>query len=447
MPMDVVVVGGGAAGASAAVRAKRVNPRANVILVEATDMVTHGPCGIPYFIEGIVKDKNDLVTYSAEYLEKNRGIKVLINTKAIDVDIDKKIIVVEKKSKQIDRIKFDKLVVATGAKPIIIGSADKENIVVLRHPADVDKIKVIIESAKNIAVVGGSYLGIEISEALTAIGKKVLLFEKDPQLMPKALDPDIARVIEDEMISKGVELHLSEPVLEINGRNTVGKIVTPKGEYTVDAVVIAIGVKPNADLAKKAGVKLGVEGAIAVNEYMETSIEDIYAAGDVVEKFHKVLNKKVWVPLATSANKEGQVAGANAVGGRLLTFKGIVGTAVTKFYDLYIARTGLSEREALENGVKYRSTTIKARTKARYYPGSVEVTIKMVVDENDVIIGLQAIGKDIAVAHYVDVAALAIDRKMTIEDLFLADLGYMPATAPVWHPLIVTARVLSRGKF
>jgi NADPH-dependent 2,4-dienoyl-CoA reductase/sulfur reductase-like enzyme len=447
MLMNIVVIGGGAAGASAAVRAKRVNPNANVVLIEATDMVTHGPCGIPYFIEGIVKDKNNLVTYTPEYLEKNRGVKVLVNTRAVDIDVDKKVIVVEKKGSQLKTIKFDKLVIATGAKPIIIGGTDRENVIALRHPAEVDKVKIVIDQAKKVAVIGGSYLGIEMAEALTAIGKRVILFEKEPQLMPKSLDPDIAKVIEDEMVSKGIELHLSEPVVELVGNKKVEKIVTTKSEYTVDAVVLAIGVKPNTDLARKAGVKLGVEDAIAVNEYMETSIEGIYAAGDAVEKFHKLLKKKVWIPLATSANKEGQVAGANAAGGRVLKFGGIVGTAVTKFYDLYIARTGLSEREARENNVKYRSTTIKVRTKAHYYPGSAEVVVKMIVDDNDVIVGFQAVGKDIAVAYYADIAAVSIDRRMSIEDLFFADLGYMPATAPVWHPLIVAARVLSRGKF
>lgn len=445
--MNIVVIGGGAAGASAAVRAKRVNPNANVVLIEATDMVTHGPCGIPYYVEGIVKEKSQLVTYTPDYLEKNRGVKVLINSRAVEVDVDKKIVVMERDGAQVDRINFDKLVIATGAKPVIVSGADKENAVVIRHPVYADRIKVVLERANNVAVIGGSYLGIEMAEALRNLGKKVMLFEKEPQLLPKGLDPDIARIVEEEMRSKGVELHLSEPIVEIVGKDKVEKVITSKGEYIVDAVVMAIGVKPNAELAKNAGIKLGIEGAISVNEYMETSAEDVYAAGDVAEKYHVVLKKKVWIPLATSANKEGQIAGANAAGGNVLTFRGIVGTSVTKFYDLYIAKTGVTEKEASEHGIRYRSATIKARTKAHYYPGATEITIKMIIDDNNVIIGVQALGMDDAVAHYIDTAAIAIMNRMTIEDLFSSDLGYMPATAPVWHPLIVVARVLSRGRF
>ncbi|MEM4848612.1 MAG: FAD-dependent oxidoreductase [Ignisphaera sp.] len=445
--MNIVVIGGGAAGASAAVRAKRVNPNANVVLVEETDMVTHGPCGIPYYIEGIVKEKSHLVTYTIDYLEKNRGVKVLINTHAIEVDTDKRAVVIKRNSGHIEKISFDKLVIATGAKPVVISGADKENAIIIRHPAYVDRIKTILERVNKVAIIGGSYLGVEMAEALTVIGKRVLLFEKEPQLLPKGLDLDMSKKVEEEVVSKGVELHLSEPIVEIVGKEKVEKVVTTKGEYPVDAIVMAIGVKPNAELAKNAGIKIGVEGAISVNEYMETSVEGVYAAGDVTEKYHIVLKKKVWLPLATTANKEGQVAGANAAGGRVLNFKGITGTSITKFYDLYIAKTGITEREALEHGIKYRSTMIKAKTKAHYYPGATEVIIKMIVDNSDIIIGVQAIGKDNAVAHYIDIAAIAIKNKMTIEDLFSSDLGYMPATAPVWHPLIVAARVLSRGRF
>jgi NADPH-dependent 2,4-dienoyl-CoA reductase/sulfur reductase-like enzyme len=214
----------------------------------------------------------------------------------------------------------------------------------------------------------------------------------------------------------------------------------------VDKVILAVGVKPDADLALKAGAKLGETGAVAVNEYMETAAPDVYAAGDVAEKVHRLTGRKVWIPLAPSANKEGQVAGGNAVKGRALRFPGVVGTAVTKFFDLYIARTGLGEEEAQRLGIKYDKAVIKARTKAQYYPGYAPVHVKMLADQSGRILGVQALGWDHIVAAYADIAAVAIERGVTIEDLFFADIGYMPATAPVWHPLIVAARVLSRGK-
>ena len=181
---------------------------------------------------------------------------------------------------------------------------------------------------------------------------------------------------------------------------------------------------------------------------METSVEGVYAAGDVAEKTHRVTGKKVWIPLAPSANKEGQVAGANAARGRVLRFPGVVGTAVTKLFDLYIARTGLGEKEAVANGFKIEKAVIKAKTKAHYYPGATEVHIKMIMDSSTGrILGAQAVGRDPIVTSYIDVVAVAIERGMTIEDLFFADLVYHPAVAPVWHPLIVAARVLSKGRF
>lgn len=445
--MNIVVIGGGAAGSSAAVRAKRANMSSNVFLIEATDMVTHGPCAIPYYVEGLVKDRSQLVTYTPRYLEENRGIRVLVNTRAVEIELDGRFVVIEKPNGVKERIKWDKLVIASGAKPISLISKEMENVITIRHPAYADRVREVLSRAGVVGIIGAGYLGIEMAEAISALGKKVLLFEKSPHVLPGALDPDIASIVEDEILRKGVEIHLNEPVREIVGDNTAEKIVTDIGEYRVDAVVMAIGVRPNTDLVAGLGIRLGASGAIAVNEYMETSVEDIYAAGDVAEKYHRVLRKKVWIPLATTANKEGQVAGANAARGRVLMFKGIVGTAVTKFYDLYIARTGLTEGEAAANGIRYRAKTVRVRTKAHYYPGSSEAVIKMVVDEEDRIIGVQAVGRDTSVAHYIDVAAVAIERGMTIEDLFMSDLGYMPATSPVWHPLIVAARVLSEGRF
>lgn len=410
-------------------------------------MVTHGPCAIPYYVEGIVNDRNLLVTYTPQYLEEKRGIRVLINTRVVEIDVDRRVVTVSKSEKTIDRIKWDKLVIATGAIPIVPLGSEKENAIAIRHPAYVDEIKCKLLRANTVAIVGGGYLGIEMAEAVSALGKKVILFTKGESILPKALDTDMARLVEDEIKAKGIELHLSEPVIELRGRDRIEKVVTDKGEYSVDAVVLAMGVRPNVELVRDIGLRLGAENAIAVNEYMETSIEDIYAAGDVAEKYHIVLKKKVWIPLATTANKEGLVAGANAARGRILRFRGVVGTAVTKFYDMYIAKTGLTEKEAATHGMKCRSRTVNVRTKAHYYPGAVEVAMKMIVDSSDRIVGVQAVGKDIAVAHYIDAAAIAIERGMTIEDLLFSDLGYMPATAPVWHPLIVAARVLSEGRF
>ncbi len=444
----VVIIGGGAAGASAAARARRLDPNAEITMVEAGSMITHAPCGIPYAVGGVVSDYRNLMTYTPEEFEKERNVKVLVNTKAVDVDPDKRVVVISR-GNSTEKLRWDKLIVATGAKPLVpkIPGVDLSGILTVRLPDDVPVLKSELESATTVGIVGGGYIGVEMAEALLHLGKKAILFEMMDRLLPAALDADMATILADEMRKKGVELHLGEKVVEFRGSGgKISAVVTEKGEYKVDKVIMAVGVKPDVDLALKAGAKLGETGAVAVNEYMETSATDVYAAGDVAEKVHRLTGRKVWIPLAPSANKEGQVAGGNAVKGRTLKFPGVVGTAVTKFFDLYIARTGLSEEEAQRLGIKYEKAVIRARTKAQYYPGYAPVHVKMLADSSGRILGVQVLGWDHIVAAYADIAAVAIERGMTIEDLFFADIGYMPATAPVWHPLIVAARVLSKGR-
>lgn len=446
--VKVVIIGGGAAGASAAARARRLDPNAEITMVEAGSMITHAPCGIPYAVSGVVPDYKSLMTYTPEEFEKERNIKVLINTKAIDVDPDKRTVTISRGGKT-EVLQWDKLIIATGAKPLVpkIPGVELSGILTVRLPDDVPSLKAELADAATIGIVGGGYIGVEMAEAALHLGKKVVLFEMMDRLLPAALDADMAAILADEMKKKGVELHLGEKVVEFRGSGgKVSAVVTEKGEYKVDKVIMAVGVKPDVDLALKAGAKLGETGAVAVNEYMETSAADIYAAGDVAEKVHRLTGRKVWIPLAPSANKEGQVAGGNAVKGRVLRFPGVVGTAVTKFFDLYVARTGLSEEEAQRLGIKYEKAVIKARTKAQYYPSYAPVHVKMLADASGRILGVQVLGWDHIVAAYADIAAVAIERGATIEDLFFSDIGYMPATAPVWHPLIVAARVLSKGR-
>ncbi|AFA38669.1 putative NAD(FAD)-dependent dehydrogenase [Pyrobaculum oguniense TE7] len=444
----VVVIGGGAAGASAAARARRLDPNAEVILIERGSMITHAPCGMPYAIGGIVRSHEELQTYTPEEFEKERNIKVLIRTEVVDIDAEKKTVTVRRGGAQ-ETIIWDKLVIATGAKPLVprIAGVELKGILTMRHPDEVPTLKGHLEKAKTVAVVGGGYIGVEMAEVLLELGKKVLLFEQFDQVLPGALDADVAALVADEMRTKGVELHLGEKVVEFRGAEHVNKVVTEKGEYQVDEVVLAVGVRPDVDLAVRAGAKLGETGAVYVNEYMETTVPDVYAAGDVAEKVHRVTGKRVWIPLAPTANKEGQVAGGNAVRGRVLKFPGVVGTAVTKFYNLYIARTGLSEKEANALGLKAQSALIKARTKAHYMPGAETVHVKLIAEESTGrLLGGQIVGKSSVVAAYADILAVAVQSGYAVSDLFFSDIGYMPDTAPVWHPLIVAARVLSRGK-
>lgn len=448
--VKVIIIGGGAAGASAAARARRLEPSAEITMVEAGEMITHAPCGMPYAISGVVADYKSLMTYTPEEFEKERNIRVLTRTRAVDVDVDKRTVTVARGGGE-EKLQWDKLIIATGARPLIpkIPGVELKGVLTLRIPDEVPALKAELEGASTVGIVGGGYIGVEMAEALLSLGKRVALFEMFKRVLPAALDDDVASVVAEEMRRRGVELHLGEKVVELRGSpdGKVNAVVTEAGAYKVDKVILAVGVRPDAELAVKAGARLGQTGAVEVNEYMEAGQPDVYAAGDVAEKVHKVTGRRVWIPLAPSANKEGQVAGGNSVKGRVLKFPGVIGTAATKFFDLYIARTGLSEAEAQQLGIKYDKALIKARTKAQYYPGYAQVQIKILAEQGSGrILGVQAVGYDHVVASYIDVAAVAVERGVTIEDLFFADISYTPSAAPVWHPLIVAARVLSRGK-
>ncbi|MCS7117940.1 MAG: FAD-dependent oxidoreductase [Thaumarchaeota archaeon] len=447
--MRVVVIGGGAAGASAAARARRLAPDAEVTLIEASGMITHAPCGVPYALSGLVPSYRMLRTYSPEKFASERGIGVLTNSVAQDVDPDGRTVLVRRNGETV-RIKWDALVLATGARPLVPRIEGLEDVrpLTFRHPEDVPGATSRLERVKRVAVIGGGYIGVELAEALVDMGKEVSLFEMMERLLPGPFDPEISRVLEERVRGAGVRVHLSEPVRALSRRSEGVVVNTDSGSYEVDDVVIGVGVRPNVDLALKAGVKLGATGAVETDDLMSTNVDGIFGAGDLVEKYHLVLRKKVWMPLAPAANKEGQVAGANAVSRGSLRMRGIVGTAVTRFKDLYLARTGLGQEEASKNGFDVESTTIVAKTKAGYFPGGVEVTVKMIAERGSGrVLGLQAAGRDPVVAAYADIAAVAIERRMSTEDVFFSDIGYMPATAPVWHPLIVAARTLSKGRF
>lgn len=448
MGRTIAIIGGGAAGASAAARARKLDPQARVVLFERGPMITHAPCGIPYAVAGIVKDHERLQTYTPEEFSRDRNIEVYTNSEVTQVDVGSRTLtaLVQGSAR---RFSWDRLIIATGAKPLVppISGVDLKGILTVRLPPDTPRLKEELGEAKTVAIVGSGYIGVEMAEAMLHLGKKVLIFEVFDKPLPQMLDNDVARIVAEEMASKGADLHLNEKVVEFKGREHVELVVTERGEYKVDKVVLAVGVRPDTKLAREIGARLGETGAIYVDEYMETSVPDVFAAGDAAETVHRVTGMRVWIPLAPAANKMGQVAGANAARTRSIRFPGVTGTSITKFFDLYIAKTGLNEGEASRLGIRTRAALIRARSTAGYYPGGSPVYVKMIVGSDDRVIGVQVVGYDKSVAGYIDVAAVLIERGATIEDVFFSDLSYMPATAPVWHPLIVAARVLSQGRF
>jgi len=435
--MKIVVVGGSAAGMAAAAKAARVG--GDVSVFERSKYVSYAPCGIPYYLQGMVKDIESLTYYSVEYFRKKRGIDVRNEHEV--VEIGDTVVALDRNGKETE-MDYDRLILATGGKAIKpdIDGINLGGIHTIRTLEDGERLYRDSMKAENVAIVGGGYIGVEMAESFIKMGKKVKLFEMLPHIMP-ALDEEIAEVIENEMVKRGVELHLNEKVVEFTGNDRIKKIVTEKGSYDADVVLISIGVKPNIELASRLGLKIGKTGAIWTNEFMETSREGVYAAGDNVETKHIVTGEKVYIPLAPSANKMGRVSGENAVTGNKKTFPGVVGTSITKFFDLQIGKTGLSLKEAGENGVM---ADITHGTRSHYYPGNKKIRVRLIADRDEhFVLGGEIIGEEGVLAR-INTLAAVITKKMKVEELAMLDMAYAPPFAPVWDALIVAANVIQR---
>jgi NADPH-dependent 2,4-dienoyl-CoA reductase/sulfur reductase-like enzyme/rhodanese-related sulfurtransferase len=337
------------------------------------------------------------------------------------------------------------LVLATGAQRIRpkIEGIELKNIFYLRSIFDADTIleRIRSEEIQNVVIAGGGYIGLEMAESLVELGKEVTIVELAPQILT-LFDEDFARILRQYLEKKGVKVFTSEGIKALSGKD--GKVIqveTASKEIKTDAVLMSLGIRPQVELAKKAGLKIGETGAIWVNERMETSAEGIYAAGDCAETTHLVTGKKVWIPLGSTANKQGRVVGINVCGGNA-TFPGVMGTAVFKTFDSNVAKTGLSMKEAEREGFHPIQAIVRGFDRAHYYPGQKESTLKVITDkETGRILGGQAIGEGPS-DKFIDILAMALHAKMTCEELASVDLSYAPPFSPVLSPVIVAANVL-----
>ena len=441
----VLVIGGGAAGMAAASKAKRSKPDLEVTVVEKSAFVSYAPCGIPYFLSGEVKSKDDLVYYKPEYFREKRGIDVRTRTTVERVDIDGKIAEIKQQDGRSSEIEFDTLVIATGAKPIVppIEGVDLERIYTVRLIEDGLALKEIVNKIEKVTIVGAGYIGLELAESFRKLNKKVTLIEMLPHVLPN-IDGDMASLIEEELKRNHVDLRLEEKVEGFEGDERVKRVITDKGEYETDIAILAVGVTPQTELFKNSKLEFGVKGTIKVNDHMKTNIDYVYAVGDVAETKHLVTGKPTWIPLAQTANKMGRVAGSN-IAGIEMRFPGVLGTALTKVFNLNIGRTGLSTKEAEEAGFKAKSVKIKARTKAHYYPGSKEIHVKLIYDEDSrLLLGGQIVTPGDPTGR-TNVLATALFNKMKVDDIFFIDLGYAPPFAPVWDPLVVASSIAMRS--
>ncbi|OQX60979.1 MAG: hypothetical protein B5M51_09230 [Anaerolinea sp. 4484_236] len=412
MSERLVIIGGCAAGMSAASKARRLNPNLEIAVYEKTGFVSYGSCGMPYYISGVIDDYNKLVVRTPEqFAEKN--IEVHLHHEVIEIDAENHRVSVKNihNSKR-KYANYDKLLITTGGRPSLLPTSspgELEGVFTLRALEDGIAVSDFVhqEQPQHAVIVGAGYIGLE-----TVIGRP-------PQVL-KRFDPDMAKHVQQETD------------------------ISSKGIFKADLVLLALGVRPNAELAKAAGVVLGETGAIATDAQMRTNLSGVFSAGDCAEAYHTVTKHGVYIPLGTTANKQGRIAGTN-IGGGEATFQGIAGTAITKVFDLFPSMTGLSEKDAQAAGYKVKSTVIKAKSCAHYYPGCKSMHVKLVVEEGSGrLLGGQIVGGQGAGTR-INALATALHQEMTVQELTKLDLAYVPPISPVWDPLLVAANVACKS--
>lgn len=443
----LVVIGGDAAGMSAASQVRRSHPNREIIAFEKGNHTSYAACGMPYYIAGQIPTSDKLIARKPEVFREKYSIDARIRHEVTSIDTTQKhVTVTNLETGDEFNESYDDLLIATGATPIRPNLPGIESTGVFSLSTLQSGIKVYDFIAdhdpKTAVMVGGGYIGIEMAEALVERGIQVTLIDMAPQVMT-TMDEDMAELIVPVMRDAGVTVMLEEALEAIiadkNGR--VSTVQTNNRSIEADLVILGIGVKPNTELARNAGIEIGDHGGISVSSKLETSVRNIWAAGDCASSLHRITGEQVSIALGTIANKHGVVAGTNISGGNL-EFPGVLGTAITKFNELEIARTGVSEREAEKLGMQVRSASIKSRTKSGYYPGSGPITVKLVADVvSGRLLGGQIIGAP-GSGKRIDTIAMAIMAEMSAFDLAYADLSYAPPFSPVWDPVQTAARQL-----
>jgi len=465
-----VVVGGDAAGLSAASKMKRESPEREVIVFEKGRWVSYAHCGTPYFVKGEVEKLTDLLSLSPDEI-KERGIDLRRGHEVVNVSTDEKTVTVLRKDGTETEQKYGDLLVATGGRAANpIEGAEKEGVFTLHGLDSAAKIRALleepdefsveslggdgyldgkearryggIEPPETVAVVGGGYVGVEMVEAFSAWDVDVHVFQRSEFLLP-GFGEEVAERVEKHLEENGAEVHTGEEVVELRGEGRVSGLVCSDGTtLEIDAALVGVGIRPNVEIVA-GSVELGESGAISVDEYGRTSVENVYAAGDCAEMRHVVTGDDAWVPLGLTANRAGRAIGATVAGERT-PVGGIAGTAVLKAFELECGRSGITDLdEARDAGYEPVAESITAGSRSGYYPGAKETTVRLVADrETGRLLGGSIVGEDRA-AIRIDTVATALEAGMTVEEVERLDLAYAPPFSPVWDPVLVAAKVLN----
>lgn len=437
--MKVIIIGGVAGGASAAARIRRLDETAQIIVLERSNYVSYANCGLPYFIGGVIREQAELTLQTPQSFWERFHIDVRVQNEAVDIDVKSKTVAIRRlDTGEIYHEQYDKLLLSPGAKPVVphLPGVTSDRIFSLRTVEDTLRIRKFIEEYKpaTAVLVGGGFIGLEMAENLTAMGISVTVIQRSNQLFAP-MDADMASFIHAQMRSHGVKLELEKTVTGFSSKG--GKPVTmikDSEPISSDMVLLGVGVEPDTVLAEKAGLALGIRGAVAVNEYMETSVPDIYAVGDAVEVSHFVTGNKSLISLAGPANKQGRIAADNICGGNSM-FKGTQGSSVIKIFEMTGAVTGINEKTAEAAGIVYDKVVLSPVSHAAYYPGGQTMYMKVLYEKETLrLLGAQIAGYE-GVDKRIDVLAAAIRMGMTADKLAELELAYAPPYSSAKDPV------------
>lgn len=439
MAERLVIIGGDAGGMAAVSQVRKQRPDIEIVALERGNWTSYSACGIPYLVGGDVERVDQLVARTPQEFRDRFGVDVRMRHEATAIDLDAGTVEVRDLTAGGHSVLgFDQLLIGTGGVPVRppLPGIDLPFVHGVQTLDDALHLLAHVEQpdCERIVVVGGGYIGIEIAEALVQRGKAVTLVEQAPQVMP-SLDPPMGALVTEALRRHGVDVRCGVAVTGFDE----GLVHTAAGDLACDRVLLGIGVAPNSGLARDAGLALGLRGAIRVDRRQQTSVPGVWAAGDCCESHHLVSGRPVYVALGTVANKQARVAGIN-IGGGYATFPGVLGTAIAKFCDIEVARTGLSSWEAQDAGFAVTTTTIESTTKAGYFPGATRLTVRLVVEPGSGrLLGAQIVGGDDS-AKRIDACAVAITAGMSVHDVVNLDLAYAPPFSSVWDPVLVAAR-------
>ncbi|MFS0656313.1 CoA-disulfide reductase [Bacillus sp. 179-C3.3 HS] len=440
--MKYVIIGGDAAGMSCAMQIYREDPDAHIVALEKGDIFSYGQCGLPYFIGGLIDHHEKLIARSAETFRDKYGIDARCSHEVTSIHPDQKTVSgIHTKTKKPFTETYERLLIATGASPVTLDadSHSLEGVHVLKTiPHALSIVSQLKKNVSHITIIGGGYIGLEMAENLKALGKDVHIVQRGSTLGP-GFDRDMAKHLEEEATAQGIHVVFNETVQHVVGETHVTAMKTDKQTIKTDLVILAIGVTPNTSFLDGTEIHRLENGAIAVDQYMQTNVTDIYAAGDCAATYHRLKKRLDYIPLGTTANKQGRIAGFHMTG-TARPFQGVTGTSIMKLMDMTAGRTGLSEKEAKEEGIPYSTITIESTDHAGYYPNAQKMKVKLLYRSDcHTLLGAQIIGKN-GVDKRIDVMATALYQELTITDLEDLDISYAPPFNSVWDPLQQAAR-------